>query len=108
MSNPNRYVYYSAKRYIDPVIRLYFWNGKDRNPFHFSPSIDGDHQWMETVLLGKDAPYRDAVTTKLLEIEAAGLYRHKFVHDSLCEFGRVNKVPGKAQDDVFLNSDWTG
>ena len=86
LDNPNEYVYYGNFATLEPVVRYYFLPNKTRNPFHVSPSLDVPY--LITILVHKDAPFTEAITKKLLDVEASGLYRQKYVPDVYDMFGK--------------------
>ena len=47
-----------------------------------SPPVLGGVPYLLTVIVAKDAPWRDAVTKAILDQEAAGLVRYKFKPDT--------------------------
>ena len=102
LDHPTEYIYYFPKVGADPVIRMDFWDGRGPNPFHFSPPVLGDPGHRLTVLQRKDSPYRDAITQKLLDMEAAGLILNKFLPDTVEELAKLAKFKGKdAEKDQF-------
>ena len=83
LENPSKYVYLFPEDAAIPRIRLYLWNGKGTNPFHFSPPLVGDVPWMFSVLQRKDSPYKDSLALASLRNEAAGLFRGKYFPDTM-------------------------
>ena len=79
LDHPTEYVFYSPIEAVDALIRLYFWNGKGENPFYFSPPLDGEIPLFITGYLRRGSPYAKTLTRKVLDIEAAGLLRGKFM-----------------------------
>ena len=82
LQNPTKYVYLSPSEGVDPIIRLKFWDGRSRNPFHFSPPLEGDVPLRLTVMVRKDSPFTEAISKKILQIDASGVFKHKFIPDT--------------------------
>ena len=102
IDNPHKYVFFYPKVMADPLIRRYFWNGISENPFHFSPSIQGNPSHPSTIVQKKDSPYRDAITRKLLRIEAAGLFIHKIIPDfgEMFSKNNMNQITDDGRENV--------
>ena len=79
----NETVYPAAKEAVEATIRSHFWDGKGENPFHYSPPITGDSPLIVTTLLRRGSPYTEAMIRATLQMEAAGLFRGKFVPDTI-------------------------
>ena len=92
LDHPKDYVYIYFNEAVNPWIRLHFWDGRSRNPFHLSPPIIGGVPYFLTVIVRKDAPWRKAVTKKILEQEAAGLMRLKFKPDTDVFMAKFSQV----------------
>ena len=104
LDHPLKYIYFYAKAGIEPYIRLYYWNGKGNSPFHISAPVQGAYPYLITIIQRKDSPYRDKITQKTLEIDAAGL-THKFnadMDDLLAKLSRVKEdVNSKEESTMF-------
>ena len=98
LKNPTKYVYYYYPIAIESLIRLHFWDGKSKNPFHFSPPLTGESAQMGTVLFRKDAPFSRDMTKKMLYIEAAGLFDGKYRPDATELLARRSKVDRKSSE----------
>ena len=95
LENPLEYVYFHSRVGINNFIRLFFWDGKGRSPFHISPAVSGDAPFLITVLLRKDAPFKKSVELKLLQLEASGLLKDKFMPDAIDLMSRGIKIDSK-------------
>ena len=104
LNNPSdKYVLLTFREAAMPLIRFEFWDGKDENPFHFSPRMQGQYPYMLTILLRKGSPFREEVTQKMLDIEAAGLFRGKFIpmtNDMLTSLSKIKKSDEVQRQDV--------
>ena len=92
LQTESSHVYIYPKEGTDAMIRLKFWDGKGENPFHFSPPVSGDPPMMLTVLVRKDSPFTKEITKKILQIDAAGLFKHKFMPDTIDLMGKMGKT----------------
>ena len=99
MQNPFSHVFVLPKVAVNPLIRLLFWDGKGKNPFYFSPPILGDRQISLTVLVGKDSPYSRDMTKKILQIDASGVYKHKYIPDTNDLMGKIGKPKNRRPDE---------
>ena len=59
----------------------------------------GASPFLITILQRKDSPYRDKITLKMLEIEAAGLYHHKFTPDTEELIEKMTEIGEKVVKD---------
>ena len=98
LQNRSKYVNLYAKEGGEPLIRLFLWSGKGTNPIHYSPPLIGDVPWMITILQRKDSPYKDSLTLEMLRIDAAGLFRFKYMADSLNIIASNSKLDKKYQE----------
>ena len=96
LDNPEDFSYLFWKDITDPIIRHNYWDGRKRNPFHFSGAVG--RMIHVTILLRKDAPYRDDFTKKLLQMEAAGLIRQKWLPEAKEWFGKFSLTSEKTDD----------
>ena len=83
LKNPTKYVYVFPKEAVDSIIRIHFWDGNGENPFHFSPPVRGSSPIMACNYVKKGSSYAEILYKKSLSIEAAGLYRGKFMVDTV-------------------------
>ena len=97
--NPSKYVYIYAEVGAMPFIRLYSWNEKGENPYHFSPPLVGDAPWMLTVFQRKDSPYKDSLTMAMLRYEASGILRGKYMPDTLNIIASTSKLDKRYQEN---------
>ena len=81
--NETKYVSPAVKEAVEPLIRSHFWDGKGNNPFHYSPPITGDPPLIVTTLLRRGSPFTETMIRATLQMEAAGLFRGKFMPDTL-------------------------
>ena len=96
----------------ESLIRYYFCDGKGENPFHFPPPISRDTPIMLTVLVRKDSPFTKEITKKILLIDAAGIYKHKYILHTVDLMGKIGKAKSQRHDEkderkhekVFLHS----
>ena len=100
LDHPKEYVYIWMKEVVEPWIRLKYWDGRSRNPFHLSPPVVGAQTYLLTVIVAKDAPWRNGITRKLLQIEAAGLFRGKYKPDMYALIGRMSDVKVNSETKV--------
>ena len=98
--NPSKYVYIYPEVAAVPFIRLYLWNGKGTNPYHFSQPLVGDVPWMLTIFQRKDSPYKESLTMEMLRSEAAGLLRGKYMPDTLNIIASTSKLDKRYQEKV--------
>ena len=105
LENPSKYVYLAPKLVVDPIIRIYFWNGIEENPFHFSPPIRAGVPFYITHFLRRGSPYTETMTRRTLQMEAAGLIKGKFMPDAIniiAQSTRVNKSFDESQVKVVV------
>ena len=86
------YVYICPREAADAVIRRAIWNGKGTSPVYFSPPLLGDSPHLITVLQRKDSPYTKKMTEKILEIDAMGLLRGKYLQDAIDLFTQLSNL----------------
>ena len=68
LENSSNYVYVFPREAIDPIIRQNFWDGKGRNPFHFSAPLLGDYPQMLTLLVRKDSRFSGAIQKRFFSL----------------------------------------
>ena len=98
LNNPDEYVYYGVKGLVEPVIRRYFQDDKERNMFHISPQVDVPY--LVSMIVRKDAPFTESITRKLLQMNAAGFRSQKFLRDAMEMFGKARKS-NTGNNDTF-------
>ena len=103
LKNPTKYVFPMAREAVDPLIRMYLWDGKGENPFHFSPPVLGKIPSFMNVLQRKDSPFRNEIERVVGQMNAAGLYTYKFIPDTLdilSQFFKSPNVPIQIDQDA--------
>ena len=102
MENGSRHVFVFPKEGANAGIRFKFWDGKGKNPFHFSPPVLGYSPLPITVLVRKDSPYTREITKSILQMDASGLIKHKFIPDTIDLMGKLGKPKSQRRDERKL------
>ena len=105
LSRPQDYVFYIQRFPIVPIIRIYFWNGKDENPFHISPPVQGEPADRIIFLLRQDAPYRKNIDKVVMHMIAAHLLEGRFTPDTNAILAKQSKLkydPSKEESDEIV------
>ena len=110
LSRPRDYVFYIQRFPIVPIIRIYFWNGKDENPFHISPPVQGEPADRIIFLLRQDAPYRKNIDKVVMHMIAAHLLEGRFTPDTNAILAKQSKLkydPSKeeSESEIVYTSD---
>ena len=92
LDNQTKYVVVAPRSAVQALIRLYFWNGKGPSPFHLSPPIEGEPPIPISSVLRKGSPLTEMITRRVLDIEAAGLVRGKFMPETTEILAQANQV----------------
>ena len=88
LQNPSKYIYVAPKESSDAYIRIHFWDGKEENPFHFSPPVAGESPKLVSSYLPKGSSFSATFQKQSLVIEAFGLFRHKFMPEAVNVIGQ--------------------
>ena len=54
---------------------------------------------MLTVLVRKDSPFTKEITKKILLIDAAGIYKHKYILHTVDLMGKIGKAKSQRHDE---------
>lgn len=98
LKHPHKYVYYFPRAAVESVVNKE-WNGT--NPFHYSPIVEGALKHRHTALVRKDAPFREAITMKLLQMTEAGLHDQKFIPDVMDWFRGSHQREENDEKETF-------
>ena len=99
LAHPKEYIYYFPKDAVEPIINKYFLKGSTK-PFHYSPIVEGEPKIRLSALVRVDAPFREAIAMKLLQMTEAGLPEKKFIPNVMDWFSGSHQ--GKVKDEVAI------